>query len=79
MKTTIDTLQEESKKMALDESERVAMRESLLSYIEKNPVRESSKDDENDTSYFWGINKTNWILIGLIVLCIVVGIILLIT
>jgi hypothetical protein len=69
MKTSIDTLQEESKKMALDEAERQAMRESLLSYIEKNPIRESA-GESSDSSPKWGMTKTNWVLIILIIVLI---------
>ncbi|MDQ3014796.1 MAG: hypothetical protein M3Q73_02960 [bacterium] len=42
MKRGIETLQEESLKLSLDEQERQAMRDSLLAYIEKNPVRDGA-------------------------------------
>lgn len=71
MKRGIETLQEESMKLSLDEQERQAMRDSLLAYIEKNPVREGSTPQPNPQKVS-GMQKKLNIIFAFVIICLII-------
>ncbi|MBX4198128.1 hypothetical protein KW782_02215 [Candidatus Parcubacteria bacterium] len=73
MKGKFKILQEESQKVALDESERQALRDSLMSYMEKTPVREPVIAQSEAESKRRNITKTSGTL-GILILLLLAGI-----
>jgi hypothetical protein len=77
MRNSIESLQEESMKLTLDERERQSMRESLLAYMEKNPVREQSAEQSAKSHSSNSNGKINWPIVLLVIGIVAITLILL--
>lgn len=75
MKRGIESLQEESLKLSLDEQERRAMRDSLLAYIEKNPVRDGATPQpqpQKDSGKNSELQKKLNVFFAFVIICLII-------
>jgi uncharacterized protein HemX len=64
-----DLFKSESLKMTLDETERENMKESLLAYMEKNPIHEPAHSEKTHNN-----QKSLTKILAFIVICLIIGI-----
>jgi hypothetical protein len=69
-----DIFKDESLGMKLDENERESMKESLLAYMEKNPVRETAFPRPNSQSNSKYNQKRLTQLFAFIIICLIISI-----